>query len=74
MQLQPFLTPRKDQVLKVGKFDYLSSLYSSRILAKQIEDFWHKKGRKHIRVWVEKEDFGPTEIYVVRSNITLTCV
>lgn len=54
-----------------AQFDYLGNLFSSRILAHKIEQYWASKGRNDVRAWVETEEFGPGKIYVIRSNIKL---
>lgn len=47
------------------KFDYLSSLYASKGLAREIEKYWKDKGYPNVSAWVEKVE----DIFVVRSNI-----
>jgi hypothetical protein len=51
------------------KTDYLSNLYASRILARKIESYWHDRGHTWVNVRVESQEFGGSQIYVVRSNL-----
>jgi len=51
------------------KNNYLYSRRLSWELAERIENFWHRKGYRHVRVWVESVYNNETEPYQVRSNI-----
>lgn len=52
--------------------DYYRDAFASNMLAKRIEAFWHRKGYKGVKAWVETStNVGGTEkYYSVRSNIT----
>ena len=50
--------------------DYLGNFWNARNLARQIQDYWHRRGFYWVRVWVEKnEKCGPATVYLTRSNI-----
>ena len=51
------------------KNNYLYSRRLSWELAERIENFWHRKGYRHVRVWVESVYNNETEPYQVGSNI-----
>lgn len=45
-------------------------------MARRIEDYWHHRGRRGVRVWVDKvivNEGQPTEnmFYQIRSNLRL---
>ena len=50
--------------------DYTEDFLAAKDMAKEIQDFWHSKGYKHISVWVEP-DTQPSgrRFYYIRSNI-----
>ena len=58
---------RKDKIIP----DYTGDYYWASIMAKRIQNFWHKKGYHQIRAWVET-DVRPSgsKIFSVRSNIS----
>lgn len=50
--------------------DYLASYWNARQLANAIEQYWHRKGYKWVRVWLVKDEKTTTaKLYYVRSNL-----
>lgn len=51
--------------------DHLKNKSSSMGLAKRIEDYWHKKGFRSVKAWVETiSQLNGEKYFVVRSNLT----
>lgn len=50
--------------------DYTCDLYWTKELALKIQDFYHTKGQKHVKVRIEKEVMGAKTIWNIRSNIS----
>lgn len=53
--------------------DWIGDKYSASVLARRIENFWHKKGFSLVKVWVEPFHSNGLKMYAVRSNIVLDC-
>ncbi len=49
------------------KHDYLGDLRASKRMARDIEKYWHDKGYKSVKVWVES---SLDKMHFIRSNIT----
>lgn len=53
--------------------DYLKNKTASLMLVKRVEDFWHKKGHRHVKAWVETiTQLTGEKYYVVRSNLSFS--
>ena len=52
--------------------DYYRDGFSSQMLAKKIESYWHRRGYKQVKAWVEvtMNVEGTEKYYSVRSNIS----
>ena len=48
--------------------DYITDYIASSKLANRIQQYWHDKGYRGVRVWVEKEE---DRLWVIRSNLQL---
>lgn len=58
---------RKDKVIP----DYYGDRYWANVLAKRIQNFWHKQGFTFVRTWLEEDITKEgTKLYSIRSNIT----
>ena len=48
--------------------DALTKEHHAKALARRIEDYWHGKGYRWIRAWVERR-VDPVHHWILRSNI-----
>lgn len=54
--------------------DYVGDRYWAGVLAKRVENFWHKQGYHKIKAWVETTTHTEgNKTYSVRSNIVFDC-
>lgn len=54
--------------------DYCSDYFASRDLANKIMRYWHNKGYKSVKVWVEKVDLASGKNrWDIRGNIVFNC-
>ena len=53
--------------------DYCKSKTHSMSLVRRIEEYWHKRGYKQVKAWVETmSQLNGEKNYVIRSNISFT--
>ncbi len=60
---------RGPHIMTLGKTDYIKNKGAAQEMAEEIEDYYHRRGHKHIKVWVEERGMGQNREYDVRSNI-----
>lgn len=50
--------------------DYTGDYYWANVLAKKVQNYWHRLGYTKVRAWVETENTpSGNKFYSVRSNI-----
>lgn len=53
--------------------DYVGNFWNARDMARRIQDYWHKRGHYHVKVWVVKDEhIAPYPVYLTKSNIKFT--